>query len=174
MSSFSPQTDPMHWSESTFPSLPLSSSSPGSLCLSKCTCCWDKLGGRGSNDYEDSSAFGLTAWKAESRACLEHHYLMIPGRSKPWWIPRTCAAESQSRCCPYMVPGHLLIIMIMMMHIQGVFFTEKNTLYMVPGHLLIIMIIIMIMMHIYGSRSNADDHDDDDAYTGCIFHWASP
>ena len=66
------------------------------------------------------------------------------------------------------------IIMIMMMHIQGVFFTEKNTLYMVPGHLLIIMMIIMIMMHIYGSRSNADDHDDDDAYTGCIFNWASP
>ena len=101
MSSSSPRTDRMRWSEFSFIS---------------------SLSGHDhySNDHQCQVMIIIfiiiivRSWSLKSLSSLS----ALPGWAKPRRFLGTCSTESQSRCCTYLVPGHLLIKIMFLLSYQ--------------------------------------------------------
>ena len=101
MSSSSPRTDRMRWSEFSFIS---------------------SLSGHDhySNDHQCQVMIIIfiiiivRSWSLKSLSSLS----ALPGWAKPRRFLGTCSTESQSRCCTYLVPGHLLMIIMFLLSYQ--------------------------------------------------------
>ena len=111
MSSSSPRTDRMRWSEFSF----ISSSLSGH----------DHY----SNDHQCQVMIIIfiiiivRSWSLKSLSSLS----ALPGWAKPRRFLGTCSTESQSRCCTYLVPGHLL--MKIMFFINRILMRDQNVCY---------------------------------------------
>ena len=92
----------------------------------------------------------VRSWSLKSLSSLS----ALPGWAKPRRFLGTCSTESQSRCCTYLVPGHLL--MKIMFFINRILMRDQNVCYwkyLFP----FILIFIEILNYFIDQRSEVKD-----------------